>query len=201
MEGKLQILRGFLSNHFEKIKDRDLHRLSVLPLCAPQTETQIHQCSWGLAAEGKALEVIPGEKTGLVVWRQPEGAATMYVDRAQSWHKGEHHCWRVHKGRSRMQSLSPHVCNHSQQDTFSTGSRCWHKQPLLSLPQALGTGTSCCIFTPLIKGIITSTCQGKRHMCVKQKVLVPKILNLHKLPRNSLTQKITLQDHNSNYFS
>ena len=69
MEGKLQILRGFLSNHFEKIKERDLHRLPVLPLCAPQTETHIHQCSWGLAAEGKALEVIPGEKTGLVVWR------------------------------------------------------------------------------------------------------------------------------------
>ena len=64
MEGKLKILRGFFSNQFEKKKERDLHRLSVLPLCAPQTETHIHQCSWGWVLKVRLWKSYLGKKLG-----------------------------------------------------------------------------------------------------------------------------------------
>ena len=59
-------------------------------------------------------------------------------------------------------------------------------QSLPPLAQALGVCAGLCIYTPPIKGIIVSTHWGMRQQASKLKAaLVPKILNPHKLCRDS----------------
>ena len=54
--------------------ERDLHRGSMPLPCAPQPETHICPCGWGLDAEAQALEIRTARQLGLAAWQQPERA-------------------------------------------------------------------------------------------------------------------------------
>ena len=65
-EGKRWSLGGERSNWLEAARmERYLYIRSVSSLCPPQPETRGHQCGQGLGAEAWALEIGPGEGTGV----------------------------------------------------------------------------------------------------------------------------------------
>ena len=65
-EGKRWSLGGERSNWFEAARmERNLYMRSVPSLYTPQPETRGHQCGQGLGAEAWALEIGPGEGTGV----------------------------------------------------------------------------------------------------------------------------------------
>ena len=75
MEGEFQSFGGEHSNWCAEGKmDSNVHRRSAPPPCAPQTETLVCQCGWGLGAEAQLSEVRPRKRNGLDVQRQPEEA-------------------------------------------------------------------------------------------------------------------------------
>ena len=64
--GQTESFGGERSNQSAAARtERDLHKRSVPPPCAPQPEMRVRQRGPGLGAEAHASEIRPGERTGV----------------------------------------------------------------------------------------------------------------------------------------